>query len=84
MKRFGMLGVVLMGLHILFHVIECLVLPSIFVALSSHLSEEQAMAANNDSEVVVNAGMPSYDDGIDIFNFTLTADLSANYIPELE
>lgn len=33
-KRFGALGAVLMVLHLLYHVAECLVLPAIFVGLS--------------------------------------------------
>lgn len=46
MKKFGILGAVLMGAHVLFHVVECLVLPTVIVALSGHAVEEQAAAAD--------------------------------------
>lgn len=51
-KKFGALGVVLMGLHVLFHVVECLVLPTVFVALGGHAVEEQAAAASESALVV--------------------------------
>lgn len=43
-RKMGVVGVILMGLHILFHVIECLVLPSILVAFGGHLTEEPVAA----------------------------------------
>lgn len=45
-RKFGVLGIVLMGLHILLHVVECLVLPAIIVAFSSHSVEETAVATD--------------------------------------
>lgn len=41
-----------MVLHILFHVVECLVLPTVFVALGGHAVEEQAAAAGESVLVV--------------------------------
>lgn len=35
-----------MGAHILFHVVECLVLPAVLVAFSGHAVEEQAVATS--------------------------------------
>lgn len=35
-----------MGAHVLFHVVECLVLPAILIGLSEHAVEEQAAAAS--------------------------------------
>lgn len=35
-----------MGLHVMFHVVECLVLPAVFVALGGRVVEEQAAAAD--------------------------------------
>lgn len=57
MKKLGAVGVVLMGLHILFHIVECLVLPSILVAFSGHLAEETAQAA--DPAVMAEVDSPS-------------------------
>lgn len=51
-KKLGILGVTLMVLHILFHVVECLILPSILVAFSGHLAEESAQATDTPSIVV--------------------------------
>jgi len=51
MKRWGVFGVALMGLHILFHVVECLVLPAILVALGGHAVEERAVAKDGESGV---------------------------------
>lgn len=50
-KKFGIFGVTLMALHILFHVVECLILPSLFVAFSGHLHEEDALAASPEAIV---------------------------------
>lgn len=36
-----------MGLHILLHVVECLVLPAMLVGLSGHAAEESAMATES-------------------------------------
>ena len=37
-KRLGVLGIFLMVAHILFHVVECLVLPAVLVGLGSQAS----------------------------------------------
>ncbi len=39
-KRLGVLGAVLMIGHVLFHVVECLVLPALLVAWSGYAIEE--------------------------------------------
>lgn len=41
-----------MGLHILFHVVECLVLPAVFIALGGHAVEEQAAAMSGEVQMV--------------------------------
>lgn len=46
-KKFGLFGAVLMGLHILFHVLECLLLPGILVAFGGHAVEENATAISD-------------------------------------
>ena len=46
-KRVGLLGAILMGLHLLFHVFELLILPSAFMLFSGHLAEEPATATSN-------------------------------------
>lgn len=51
-KKFGLLGAALMILHILFHVVECLLLPSIFVALGGHLHEEDALATSSGAIII--------------------------------
>lgn len=52
LKKFGVAGAILMILHILFHVVECLVLPAALVALGGHAVEEDA-AAVSESVIVV-------------------------------
>lgn len=51
-KKVGLLGLTLMGLHILFHVVECLVLPAAFIALGGHAVEEQAAATSGEVQTV--------------------------------
>lgn len=46
LKKFGAVGVVLMILHVLFHIVECLVLPAALVALGGHAVEEDAAAVS--------------------------------------
>lgn len=50
LKKLGALGVILMGLHILFHVVECLLLPSLLVAFGGRLAVEDAAATNQTGE----------------------------------
>ncbi len=40
-----------MGLHILFHVVECLVLPAAFIALGGHAVEERAAATSGEVQM---------------------------------
>ena len=42
-----------MGLHILFHVVECLILPSLLVALGGHAVEEDAIAKSQFESISV-------------------------------
>lgn len=39
-KKLGVLGAVLMILHLLYHVAECLILPAVFMAWSGHSAED--------------------------------------------
>ncbi len=43
-RKLGVFGIAFLGLHILWHVAECLVLPAIFVAFSHGHSQEDALA----------------------------------------
>lgn len=52
MKKLGFAGGVFLVLHLLFHVAECLILPSILVGLGGHLSEESAAATDGESSIV--------------------------------
>lgn len=47
-KKLGALGVVLMVLHILFHIVECLLIPALLVAF--HGQETQPAAAASSAE----------------------------------
>ena len=44
-----------MVLHLLFHVAECLILPSILVGLGGHLSEESAAAMDGETVIIEEA-----------------------------
>lgn len=50
-KKLGLVGVILIVLHVLFHVVECLIVPALFVAFSGHSDDSSATAAES-SEVV--------------------------------
>lgn len=39
-RKLGALGLVLMGIHIIFHIVECLVLPAILIGLSGQIQVE--------------------------------------------
>lgn len=54
-KKLGALGAVLMGLHILWHVVECLVLPAVLVALGGHAIADDAEAASIDTYIEADA-----------------------------
>lgn len=58
-KKLGFAGGVFLVLHLLFHVVECLVLPSILVGLGGHLAEETAVATDGESIVVEEASESS-------------------------
>lgn len=49
-KKAGLLGVILMVAHLVFHIVELLILPAILVAFSSHATEEPVMAATKTEE----------------------------------
>lgn len=44
-RKLSFLGIALFIAHLLFHVVECLILPSALVALGGHLHEHSAAAA---------------------------------------
>lgn len=53
--KLGTLGVILFGLHILFHVVECLIVPAILVGVGGHFHDDiatasESMAANNSAQ----------------------------------
>lgn len=52
-RKFGALGIVLMVLHVLFHVAECLVFPAILVALGGRAAEEQAAATGEITTAII-------------------------------
>ncbi len=76
-KRAGIIGVVLMGLHLLFHVVECLVLPSILLSFGGHLHDESASALDQTtSEVMaVETEAPTSDDARGEINFSFAESL---------
>lgn len=51
-KKLGLAGGIFLVLHLLFHVVECLILPSILVGLGGHLAEESAAALDSESAIV--------------------------------
>ena len=51
-KKLGLAGGIFLVLHLLFHVAECLILPSILVGLGGHLAEEPAVATDGESSIV--------------------------------
>lgn len=48
-KKLGLLGVTLMVAHLLFHVVECLVLPAIIAGFSGHHDHNSALAESAES-----------------------------------
>lgn len=51
-----------MVLHILFHVIECLILPSILVAFGGHLTEESAVAIDKTETLILEERTGRFDE----------------------
>lgn len=51
-KKLGLVGGIFFVLHLLFHVVECLLLPSILVGLGGHLAEEPAAATGGESAII--------------------------------
>lgn len=51
-KKLGLAGGIFLVLHLLFHVVECLILPSILVGLGGHLAEESAAATNGEPVII--------------------------------
>ncbi len=51
-KKLGLAGGIFLILHLLFHLVECLVLPSILVGLGGHLAEESAVATSGEATIV--------------------------------
>ena len=50
-RRVGALGAILMVLHLLFHLVEFLVLPAALVAFGGHATEEPAVATSEDYDL---------------------------------
>lgn len=51
-KKLGVLGVVLMILHILFHVVECLLIPTLLVAIHDQETQPATAASSSEQPVV--------------------------------
>ena len=47
-KRVGIVGAILVVLHLLFHLVEFLILPTVFVALGGHAAEAPAVAVSEE------------------------------------
>lgn len=74
-RKLGLVGVTLFVLHLLFHVVECLIVPSIIVGLGGHLAEDSAAATSGEQivtdEVTRQQYIPRYDfsgDGLHSFD----------------
>lgn len=50
-KKFGVFGAFLMVGHILFHVVECLIVPALLVAWSGHALEETGTTSGEEAVV---------------------------------
>lgn len=75
-KKLGVLGAVLMVLHLLYHVAECLILPAVFMAWSGH-SAEDAIAAeveNPESSEQINLNVTETPNSETIFSTVLYTD----------
>lgn len=57
--KLGFLGALLFGLHFLFHVVECLVLPAVLVGLGGHFTEAPAVALEQTQTAPAPAPLPS-------------------------
>lgn len=55
-KRLGALGAAFMVLHLLYHVAECLILPTVFVAFNSH-HDDVAVAASETETISENLNL---------------------------
>lgn len=51
-RKLGLLGMILFGLHLLFHVVECLILPAIIVGFSGHAHNHDTIAVEETAEVI--------------------------------
>lgn len=58
--KLGFLGALLFGLHFLFHVVECLVLPAVLVGLGGHFTEAPAVALEQTQTAPALAPLPSF------------------------
>lgn len=73
-KKLGALGVILMGLHILWHVVECLILPAVLVALGGQAVADDAEAASVDAYTEVDVAPESAE----------TSELQQCWLPQAE
>lgn len=58
-KKVGLVGVAFMGLHLLFHVFELLILPSLLMIFGGHLVEEPATATSSQTSIVETIANPN-------------------------
>jgi len=52
LKKFGIFGMTFVVLHVLFHVVECLIIPTALVALGGRVTQEDAAAVSKSALVV--------------------------------
>lgn len=58
--KLGFLGALFFGLHFLFHVVECLVLPAVLVGLGGHFTEAPVVALEQTQTAPAPAPLPSF------------------------
>lgn len=59
-KKVGLVGVAFMSLHLLFHVFELLILPSLLMIFGGHLAEEPATATSGQASMVETVANPHF------------------------
>lgn len=78
-RRVGLAGVIILVLHALFHVVECLILPSLIIGFSGHLHEAPAAAESLEAqeasleiertEFNTRITLYSFEDSLELANF---------------
>lgn len=59
-KRLGVLGITLMVLHLLYHVAQLLILPTVFVGFSHHHHDDTVAVAEEESDLISHASQPIF------------------------